>query len=162
MTATAPSRLAIAQGFLAAFETRKRDNGDEFLCLADGSPDWMSEAVRLAHGDMLPEDIRYRMVKDMLGAIVDVLETEPEAAEADLYATAEERIDGLISPYTADRTAWLASSIQRPGYVDEANEFYGNEGAPIVEQIERGMIFEYREICPVLVAAIRTQAGESE
>jgi hypothetical protein len=34
-----------------AFETRKRDNGDKYVALKDGSPEWMTDVCHKAHGD---------------------------------------------------------------------------------------------------------------
>lgn len=43
------------------FETKTRDNGDVFVSLKDGHPEWLQELVWHAHeaGAMLPDDYRY-------------------------------------------------------------------------------------------------------
>jgi hypothetical protein len=52
-----------------AFETRKRDNGDKYVALKDGSPEWMTDVCHKAHGDMLPDDWRYSFISEAVDYI---------------------------------------------------------------------------------------------
>ena len=44
------------------FTTDKRDNGEEFIKINDDTPKWVREMVRVANGDMLPNDWRYKAI----------------------------------------------------------------------------------------------------
>ena len=61
------NRKETAAAFAGAFVRKERDNGEAFYCLADGSPEWMSDAIRAAHdgGEMLPNDWSYRFAEGM-------------------------------------------------------------------------------------------------
>ena len=88
-----------------AFERRTRNNGDEFVCLGDGRPDWMQELAHEVHGDMLPDDWKYELFERAVDGYND------ESYESDVYNSR------LLS--------WASSNLTRPAYVDEAVENYG-------------------------------------
>ena len=60
MTATSIQKLA--EQLSAAFETKKRNDGQEFVSLKDGSPEWMTDVIRATHGDKLPDDTVYAFI----------------------------------------------------------------------------------------------------
>jgi hypothetical protein len=92
------------------FERRTRDNGESFYTLADGTLDWLHDAVREAHDGELPNDWRY----EICAHIVSSLEDDPDADAAELA-------DSLVDVYNVDRVRWLAEDISRAAYVDEAD-----------------------------------------
>ena len=119
--------------------TGPREDGDEYVRIKDGAPSWVQDMVRHAHGasgddfGMLPDDWRYRFIREAVDAISSTLgeiETDAEggsdeAADA-LDALSHEFADD-VPTYNAERIAWLGSHGSRPGYVDEAMEGYERE-----------------------------------
>jgi len=151
-------QIAAAE-FAAAFETRKRDTGEEFTTLKDDAPEWMTETVHSAHGDMLPDDWRYRMIGAVADAMGEMLSYD---ADADL-AEGGEALDGLVPVYTADQLAWLASRNDRMGYCDEANEECNVTGASTMsERIAAGIYLEYREIWDAVATSLQGRADATE
>lgn len=88
----------LAGAMAAAFETRTRANGDAFVCLKDGAPEWMTEIVRAAHDGSLPDDWTYDAVRQCVDLIAEGNDPDDVAPEADVY--------------TSDLLAWA------PGHVD--------------------------------------------
>lgn len=91
-----------ARLFANAFDRRTRDNGDTFLTLKDGAPDWMRDALYNAHGGMLPDDHFYRMADEAADAIAETLEYD---ADANLDDWRHECVDAMVSVYHSDRIA---------------------------------------------------------
>src|SRR5262245_19134289 len=60
---TMPTFQQLATALSRAFVRKTRDNGESFVSLPDGTPEWMIDLVHEAHGDMLPDDWRYRFVE---------------------------------------------------------------------------------------------------
>jgi|ERR1051326_8938694 hypothetical protein len=124
------------------FETAKRPaivedhDGDGFTRVKDGAPEWVTELVREAHGDMLPDDWRY----DCIRAAVDWM------AEGNGEDEAGEFADSQVDVYTSARIAWLGSHAARPGYCDEAADELGSEGQDIIGRIALGQYAEAEEV----------------
>ena len=104
-----------AEEMRAAIGTAKHDDGTEYVVLKNGAPQWMIDVCHAAHGDMMPDDWRYRMISDALDILAD-------RKDDDGY---HESLDNDVSIYNSDRTAWLASHLDRAGYVDDAIDEYG-------------------------------------
>lgn len=129
----------------AMFETRKRDNGEEFVSLTDNVPDWASEFVMEAHGtDFLPDDYRYRWIAEALELIAQ------EGEDEDLASRFADDVD----VYTSSLLAWLASNLQRTGYCDEAVSEGMTDGRDIVKTIMAGQASERYEVFTNVVAAL--------
>jgi hypothetical protein len=111
MTATAIQKLAAS--LTKALETRKRDNGNEFVCLKDGSPVWMTEVIRSAHADKLPDDTTYAFIEKCADALADA---DEDAEPSDVILEIEPDI------YTADLTAWLHARADHIFYLNEVLE----------------------------------------
>jgi hypothetical protein len=105
-----------------AMERKSRDNGDEFYCLKDGSPDWMRNVVHAVHGDKLPDDSTYQTIARVLDAINDEkAENEDEAREVvqEMEPT----------PYIHELTDWLSARADHVEYLTEAmKEFSPADG----------------------------------
>jgi len=131
----------IAAEMYEAFESFKRDGSETTIYkLRDGSPDWMTDVVYDAHGDMFPEDWRYEAIMDAVSHIADAdVET---ADDLDSHEFAESAVD----VYTHDRLRWLASHLDRVGYVDDAVEQLGHSEQGIVGDIGGGQYLEYSEV----------------
>lgn len=112
----------VADEFAGMFErkTRAGPDGESFDCLKDGAPDWVSEIVHEAHGEMLPDDWRYRMIRAAADGIDERLSFDPDE---DMQERArDEIIDGFVPVYNVERVAWLASHLGRAGWCDDAAE----------------------------------------
>lgn len=142
--------IALAQDMARAFETRSRDNGDRFDVLQDDRPDWMQDVCREAHGDMLPDDQRYAMIRSAVEAI----------AEADNDSDLEDigmELDADI--YTHDLTAWLHSRVDRYAYVDIAIEERGPFDS-IIGALQAGQYEEKREVFALVLRALSERADD--
>lgn len=140
-----------------AFEGFKRDDDDTTIYkLKDGSPQWMTDVLHDAHGDMFPDDWKYECVMDACSHISDrSYDTEDEAYDGD-----HEFADGHVDVYTHDRLKWLASNLTRPGICDEAVDELGSEGLDTVERIGLGQYAESREVYTEVVRALAAQLDE--
>jgi len=107
--------LALSQ-LLSSFERSSRDDGSEFLKLSSISPDWMRHAVMAAHDEELPNDSRYRLIRDCLQALSDDgVESQEEALEASLELSLD-----LIPTSTGELLQWFSQIPRRLGDCDEA------------------------------------------
>jgi hypothetical protein len=96
----------------AALERKSRTNGDEFVCLKDGSPQWMTDVVRSVHGDKLPDDTTYSFISQCADALAESDSDEPSDA---IYE---------IEPDTSthDLTGWLHARNDHVYYLSEVME----------------------------------------
>jgi hypothetical protein len=123
------------------FERRERDNGDSFVSLKDNAPEWLSDLVRDAHGDFLPDDWRYASIRSALGAIHDAGE------DADVDDLSFEFADSNVDTHNAARCEWLASHLARGFYCDDAvNEGLVADDSGIFTRIGIGQYIESREV----------------
>jgi hypothetical protein len=100
----------LAEQLSAAFETKKRNDSNEFVSLKDGSPEWMTDVIRSAHGDKLPDDTTYAFIERAADAIAD--SEDPQDAIAEIEPDA----------YTAGLTAWLNARVDHVYYLTEVLE----------------------------------------
>lgn len=132
-----------AEAFAGSFEQAERSDGETFIRLRSGSPTWMTDIVRAAHGEMLPDDWRYACIAAAAEHIAQY-DSEDEAQDADGPFA-----DGQVDVYTSDRYDWLSSHGYRSGYCDEAREEYGYspaEAMTIEDQIALGQYYEASEV----------------
>jgi hypothetical protein len=102
----------LAQEAADWFVSDKRDNGDSFIKTKDDRPDWLTELIHDAHGDMFPDDYRYRFIASALDQLAE-------------YGDSENAIDEIEPDiYTGQLTAWLASSCDRVYYLTTVLEEY--------------------------------------
>lgn len=90
-----------------------RDNGKKFAKLSDGSPQWMTDVIRAAHGDKMPDNTVYEFIERAVNAIQD--HDEPQDAIAEIESDS----------YTADLTAWLNARVDHVYYLTQALEDFG-------------------------------------
>lgn len=158
------SLSALVSSLYAAMVTDTRTDGTKFLKLAEGSPDWMHDAIRAAHCDMMPDDTRYNMIGECLSKLEDYLDEDAEDF-SDLYDRGidSEIADGLVDIYNFDRLQWLSSSLHRAEYVDESREqgLIG-EDTCLFNQIGIGQYAEYQEILQSLMSSILEQYENQE
>lgn len=147
-----PTVQSLASDLYDAMVLKTRANGESFTSLKDGSPDWMQDVVRKAHGDFLPDDWRFAAIKHLASAVSEM----DDADDADGYG---EICDGAVSVYTGALTAWLASNIIRVGYCDQAHEELG-AAANMSQALMQGQYFEYYETLTLLVSALQEHAAD--
>ena len=96
-----------------AFTLETRPDGSEYWTANRCAPEWIGELGRTAHGDMLPEDYRYKFIVHAL----DALEEAEDVDEAGFYWEYE--------PYLARLADWLGSHNHRFSYCDDWAEEMG-------------------------------------
>lgn len=120
---------AEAYGFL---ERRKRSDGTSYVCRKDGSPEWLKDLSRAAHGDSFPDDWIYDQISNCLESISDN-DCEDDALEA---------AESAIDVYSSDLLDWAKG---RCWYVDDAiRDGAGTLDAAIIQgqQTMIGEIFD--------------------
>ena len=144
--------LNLAAELSASLERRTRNNGDKFVCLKDGSPEWVTDVIHTAHGDSLPNDTIYSMIEKNADALTNV-----EESDADEAWDAIAEIEAPI--YNAELTGWLAESLDHIDYVDQAIEEYGDMGSGgIVSLLAMGWKKQQEEVGGLLLEALEAEA----
>lgn len=137
---------------------READGIGKISVPTDDVPEWFTDLCRHAHrnANILPDDWRYEFIRDSLAILED---TQPDD---DLDEVASERIEADI--YTHDLTAWLHSSLDRLGYVDEVINEWGvdlvRDGA--WRGLAMGQVAERREVFESVLQSLRDRAEELE
>ena len=131
-------------------ETGPRENGEEYVRITKGSPDWVSEMVYEAHGEMFPDDWKYACISAACEWI---------AGSEDPWDEVSEFADAYVDVYTSDRIAWLASHLFRPGYCTEAAEEFGTESHDVIELIGLGQYYEANEVYSIVLGFLERQAA---
>ena len=145
----------LASTFSSMFVCKERPDGSTFTTSRDDAPDALCDLIREAHGDMLPDDHRYEMIRDAIAAIAEMPDdTDEDGARELLYET--EPI-----AYTADRTAWLASHGHRPDYCDEAAAEYG-PAESILDTIAWGWLAEFHEVAESVLSSLLKLTRDDE
>ena len=131
-----------AKEALAYFEKANRTNGVEFWKVKDGAPQWVTDLCFSAHSDgaMLPDDWRYVFIVEALVALEEEIELEPDI-------------------YTSELCAWLASNVNRVGYVDDARDEWGDVKS-IVDELQLGQLVEKREVFDQVTAFLEALIEE--
>lgn len=133
----------LAEESLEWFVTDTRDDGEKFTKTKDGRPKWLTDLIFTAHGDMMPDDHRYKFIEEALELIADQdADIDCPEIEADIY--------------TSDLTKWLNSRNDRVYYLSEALENSditdGFQLLMMAQSIEREEIYysvlnSLRELC---------------
>ena len=141
----------LAAELYAAFKSDTRTTGGTFYKLAEGSPEWMTDATFAAHGGMMADDWRYAAIRDVASRMEDSEDPEDGFEEC----------DGLVDVYNSDLTSWLASSLLRAEYVNDAVaelEWPGD----LFKALQYGQMAEYREIWAALYTFLSDLVDEAE
>jgi hypothetical protein len=151
MTNTESTVKTLAEQLSAALETRTRDNGDKFVCLKDGSPEWMTDVIHAVHGDALPNDVTYRFIEKCADAI----------ANADEDADLDEVIYEIESDiYTTDLMEWARTNYE---YCDQAiQEGLWSDKGTFTDLVMMGQSIHIREIGAALIAELTNAADTDE
>jgi hypothetical protein len=91
-----------------------RNNGESFLRLADGSPQWMSDVIYESHGDAFPSDTIYHWIKRSAEALANLDYDAKEYRMRDAIGEIESDI------YTSELTGWLHEDINHVCYITDA------------------------------------------
>lgn len=119
------------------------------------APDWVNELCRAAHMSggtlMLPDDYRYEFISKALDEI---------AESADEDDARDRAFEFEPDVYNYERLAWLASHMERAGYVDEVVEEMGGDRFPgIIEVIGMGQCREFQEVFDIVLGFLLEKAG---
>jgi hypothetical protein len=144
----------LASQLSEALERKSRTNGDEFVCLKDGSPQWMTDVVRSVHGDKLPDDAVHAFISRCADALA---ESDDEDASGAIYQ---------IEPdaYTHNLTAWLHARADHVYYLSEVlEESTPTDGFQLLAMAQQRQIVEVGQ---ALIAGLQehldTLTDESE
>lgn len=143
---------ALATHARAFFAQDKRTNGDDFWKTED-APEWLSTLCMDAHESMFPDDWKY-------GFIVEVL----DALSSDEHDDPEEARDSLEPDiYNRDLLLWLASHLERAGFVDEAvSEYGGHSDNGIIGDIGMGQLHEMHQVFGSVLQSLKARLAEVE
>ena len=140
-----PTVQSLARLALKHFKKNPRDEWS----VDDLAPSWLTDLVYAAHAGMMPDDFKYHFVFDALVAI--------DEAEGDLDA-ARDQLEPDI--YHGRLLAWVGSSLDRAGRVDEVLEEYElKEFFSILQVAQRS---EMEEVLAEVHDALQAQADEDE
>lgn len=155
---TETTKNRIMQFFANQFETRERENGQTFVCLGENRPEWCQNVARESHGDMMPDDYRYKWISHGAETLADI--------PADEW---EERIheiaDGMVDVYNFNLLEWVSSNLSRAEWVNDAvhNGLVDVSGDfDLYRAIMAGQYEEIRETLVTLVEEIESLADDVE
>ncbi len=94
----------LAAWFCGSLVEAERPDGTTYYTLLDGAPEWMRDLCREAHGDMMPDDTRYRMIREAAQIL-----TEHDACHWD--DSIGEMADSIVDIYTSSLARWMASHL---------------------------------------------------
>ena len=137
------SNLSTTRSLSAWFVSAIRSNGETFVKLDDGAPEWLSDAVRDAHGDEFPDDWCYDKLQSIACCICDGAD-EPGAIA-----------DQLTDVDNADLSAWLGANLYRSSFVDEFMVDHGwSTDAGVFAAIRGGQFLQLDAMASVLLGAV--------
>ena len=99
----------------------------------NNNPDYQ-ELFFYAHGDMLPDDFRYKMIHDVL-CNMDEDDEDPI-----------DMLESLIPINSSDLLAWISSNLNRIGYCDDYQDQYDGSALKLTEIITGGYFEELQEV----------------
>jgi hypothetical protein len=124
--------------------------------LTKNAPAWVRDMVRDAHCGMVPDDWRYATILEALNHIAECADTE------DILDSSHDFADLACDVYSSDLLCWVASSLQRVAYVDNALEEFGHGDRTLLGLLQMGQYYEATEIYDEVLAALRECAAEQE
>jgi hypothetical protein len=135
-----------------ALEWRVRGEDQNYVALKDGSPEWMTEVIRAAHGDKMPDDTTYEFCKKCAEAIAEAEEGEEREAIMEIEADI----------YTHDLTGWLHARADHVYYLTEAIEQFGRDIGDGFKLLMYAQHLHIQEVGNELIAALTEQAEKVE
>lgn len=114
------------------------DDGETFVSLVDGAPDWLYAACRDLHDDEMPNDWRWSTCRD-IAVVFD------EQGPGEDFAI--DCADSLTDQNTWDLVSWLRDNLHRVSLVDDAYEDLGwTAGDGVVSMIRLGQFETIRDM----------------
>ena len=118
-----------AADLISCFSEGMRD-GKRFYCIADNSPQEVTDLVRDCHDEELPNDWRYDAIVSLL---FDIKNTE----DLDIDKLSD-IADSQVDAFNSDLAQWLAYMPGRSAYIDAARDDFGGLDDDIFKQIQAG------------------------
>lgn len=135
-------------------EEGTRPDGSKYIRQTRQAPKWFQDLCRKAHGDLLPDDWRYKFIAESLTQLKEYGGDREEACswiEADTY--------------NSDLLDWLRSNVNRASFVDEARGEYG-PGDGVIDEIARGQQLEkiavFHLVADFLEAKVESEVADNE
>ncbi len=147
---TTTSIQTLASTTRALFVEKSRNDGAKFWSYDHNSPDvpaWLQPLCFEIHGDISPDDHKYRFIVEALDALAECDDPEDADVEADIY--------------NHELTTWLGSHGYRPGYCDEALEELGGDFESTIQLLQLGQYAEKREVLDTVRACLEAHSGEA-
>lgn len=137
---------------------RATSDGEMFVRIKDGAPDWIKDAVKDAHngGEILPDDWTYERARSAFEAISEA--DDPQDAR-------HEWADGEADTYTSARLSWLADYPGALDAVDEAVDEFGwpsEAGGTVAALAGRGQYIAAGRLYDAILAACEERAEEED
>ena len=115
-------------------------NGMEYKDIRNGiwinTNDTYQEFFHFVHGDMLPDDFRYKMIHDILCNMVDDDDDEDPI----------DMLNSLVPIYSSDLLVWVSSNLTRIGYCDQYQDEFDGSALKLTEIITGGYFEELQEV----------------
>lgn len=137
------------QTLLENMEHQTRSNGQAYICLKHGAPEWQEDIVYAAHIDCMPSDDIYERIYDILTKLTE--EADEDADIDDMYDIVREM--DLSDIYTWDLTGWLASHNGNVYYLSEALDAFSVEKDGF-NLLRYAQLLYIQEIAEALLSAI--------
>ena len=130
------------------FASRMPD--ESFYIRKDDAPEWVTQLVKEAHGEMFPDDYKYKFVVDALEALAD----------ADDIDTAEEIMREGIELYTYKLIHWVQSHTDRLAMANEHGKEF--EADTIEAFLTGGQFNERWDVFSLVLSTLETlvEGGE--
>ena len=124
---------------------------DEYIYIRkDDAPEWVTQLVKEAHGEMFPDDYKYKFVVDALEALAD----------ADDIDTAEEIMREGIELYTYKLIHWVQSHTDRLAMANEHGKEF--EADTIEAFLTGGQFNERWDVFSLVLSTLETLAEGGE
>jgi hypothetical protein len=146
-----------ALNFALAFSEQTRDNGTSFQVLPESAPQWMHDAVKLAHNGEFPNDWRFAKVREIALWLHE--QESLDSARED----AMEAADGMSHIYTGQLLQWYAEIPSRLDYCDQYQQDFGNSATDSTcLLLGAAQAFAIEQMVQVILNACEARAVEIE
>ena len=131
-------------------------NGMEYKDIRNGiwinTNDTYQEFFHHAHGDMLPDDFRYKMIHDILCNMVDDDDDEDPI----------DMLESLIPIYSSNLLQWVSSNLIRISYCDQYQDEFDGSALKLTEIITGGYFEELQEVYYLIVEWLNDNSNEEK
>lgn len=138
----------LALEYSELFKIQTRNNGREFLVCEVDDCHPLKDIIRKAHGEMLPDDYKYKFVHEALVNISNAADLDEVQCEPDIY--------------DHELLAWLSSNLSRVAYVDVAMLDNGHSKNGLMGDIAMGQWAKKSEVLSIVINELENLVKESE